>query len=92
MLTSKFTRAVAILLLIIEAAAIVMTFVGAVTGGADSGLFITGAFLFVAAAAFGWLLIAVYNRVHKDEEETNKMLLEAEKKARESEDRKETEE
>ncbi len=92
MLTSKFTRAVAILLLIIEAAAIVMTFVGAVTGGADSGLFITGVFLFVAAAAFGWLLIAVYNRVHKDEEETNKMLLEAEKKARESEDRKETEE
>jgi positive regulator of sigma E activity len=92
MLTSKFTRAVAILLLIIEAAAIVMTFVGAVTGGADSGLFITGVFLFVAAAAFGWLLIAVYNRVHKDEEETNKLLLEAEKKARESEDRKETEE
>ncbi len=92
MLTSKFTRAVAILLLIIEAAAIVMTFVGAVTGGADSGLFITGVFLFVAAAAFGWLLIAVYNRVHKDEEETNKLLLEAEKKAREFEDRKETEE
>lgn len=92
MLTSKFTRAVAILLLIIEAAAIVMTFVGAVTGGADSGLFITGVFLFVAAAAFGWLLIAVYNRVHKDEEETNKLLLDAEKKARESEDRKETEE
>jgi len=92
MLTSKFTRVVAILLLIIEAAAIVMTFVGAVTGGADSGLFITGVFLFVAAAAFGWLLIAVYNRVHKDEEETNKLLLEAEKKARESEDRKETEE
>ncbi|MCR5466711.1 MAG: hypothetical protein K6F11_07730 [Lachnospiraceae bacterium] len=92
MLTSKFTRAVAILLLIIEAAAIVMTFVGAVTGGADSGLFLTGVFLFVAAAAFGWLLIAVYNRVHKDEEETNKLLLEAEKKARESEDRKETEE
>lgn len=92
MLTSKFTRAVAILLLIIEAAAIVMTFVGAVTGGADSGLFITGVFLFVAAAAFGWLLIAVYNRVHKDEEETNKLLLEAEKKTRESEDRKETEE
>lgn len=92
MLTSKFTRAVAILLLIIEAAAIVMTFVGAVTGGADSGLFITGVFLFVAAAAFGWLLIAVFNRVHKDEEETNKLLLEAEKKARESEDRKETEE
>ena len=92
MLTSKFTRAVAILLLIAEAAAIVMTFVGAVTGGADSGLFITGVFLFVAAAAFGWLLIAVYNRVHKDEEETNKLLLEAEKKARESEDRKETEE
>lgn len=92
MLTSKFTRAVAILLLIIEAAAIVMTFVGAVTGGADSGLFITGVFLFVAAAAFGWLLIAVYNRVHKDEEETNKLLLEAEKKAPESEDRKETEE
>lgn len=92
MLTSKFTRAVAILLLIIEAAAIVMTFVGAVTGGADSGLFITGVFLFVAAAAFGWLLIAVYNRVHKDEEETNKLLLEAEKKARESEDRKETQE
>lgn len=92
MLTSKFTRAVAILLLIIEAAAIVMTFVGAVTGGADSGLFITGVFLFVAAAAFGWLLIAVYNRVHKDEEETNKLLLEAERKARESEDRKETEE
>lgn len=92
MLTSKFTRAVAILLLIIEAAAIVMTFVGAVTGGADSGLFITGVFLFVAAAAFGWLLIAVYNRVHRDEEETNKLLLEAEKKARESEDRKETEE
>ena len=92
MLTSKFTRAVAILLLIIEAAAIVMTFVGAVTVGADSGLFITGVFLFVAAAAFGWLLIAVYNRVHKDEEETNKLLLEAEKKARESEDRKETEE
>lgn len=92
MLTSKFTRAVAILLLIIEAAAIVMTFVGAVTGGADSGLFITGVFLFVAAAAFGWLLIAVYNRVHKDEEETSKLLLEAEKKARESEDRKETEE
>lgn len=92
MLTSKFTRAVAILLLIIEAAAIVMTFVGAVTGGADSGLFITGVFLFVAAAAFGWLLIAVYNRVHKDEEETNKLLLEAEKKAREAEDRKETEE
>ena len=92
MLTSKFTRTVAILLLIIEAAAIVMTFVGAVTGGADSGLFITGVFLFVAAAAFGWLLIAVYNRVHKDEEETNKLLLEAEKKARESEDRKETEE
>ena len=92
MLTSKITRAVAILLLIIEAAAIVMTFVGAVTGGADSGLFITGVFLFVAAAAFGWLLIAVYNRVHKDEEETNKLLLEAEKKARESEDRKETEE
>lgn len=92
MLTSKFTRAVAILLLIIEAAAIVMTFVGAVTGGADSGLFITGVFLFVAAAAFGWLLIVVYNRVHKDEEETNKLLLEAEKKARESEDRKETEE
>ena len=92
MLTSKFTRVVAILLLIIEAAAIVMTFVGAVTGGADSGLFITGVFLFVAAAAFGWLLIAVYNRVHKDEEETNKLLLEAEKKTRESEDRKETEE
>lgn len=92
MLTSKFTRAVAILLLIIEAAAIVMTFVGAVAGGADSGLFITGVFLFVAAAAFGWLLIAVYNRVHKDEEETNKLLLEAEKRARESEDRKETEE
>lgn len=92
MLTSKFTRVVAILLLIIEAAAIVMTFVGAVTGGADSGLFITGVFLFVAAAAFGWLLIAVYNRVHRDEEETNKLLLEAEKKARESEDRKETEE
>ena len=92
MLTSKFTRAVAILLMIIEAAAIVMTFVGAVTGGADSGLFITGVLLFVAAAAFGWLLIAVYNRVHKDEEETNKLLLEAEKKARESEDRKETEE
>lgn len=92
MLTSKFTRVVAILLLIIEAAAIVMTFVGAVTGGADSGLFITGVFLFVAAAAFGWLLIAVYNRVHRDEEETNKLLLEAERKARESEDRKETEE
>jgi len=92
MLTSKFTRVVAILLLITEAAAIVMTFAGAVTGGLESGLFITGVFLFVAAAAFGWILIAVYNRVHKDEEETNKLLLEAEKKDRESEDRKETEE
>ncbi|MBO4669704.1 MAG: hypothetical protein J5648_07055 [Lachnospiraceae bacterium] len=92
MLTSKFTRVVAILLLIAEAAAIVMTFVGALTGGAESGLFMTGVFLFVAAAAFGWILIAVYNRVHKDEEETNKLLLEAEKKHRESEDRKETEE
>ena len=62
MLTSKFTRVVAILLLIAEAAAIVMTFVGALTGGAESGLFMTGVFLFVAAAAFGWILIAVYNR------------------------------
>ena len=92
MLTSKFTRVVAILLLIAEAAAIVMTFVGALTGGAESGLFMTGVFLFVAAAAFGWILIAVYNRVHKDEEETNKLLLEAEKKQQESEGRKETEE
>lgn len=75
MLTTKFTRVVAILLVICEVVSIGLTFAGAFIGGKlGRGLLATGMFGFVAAAVFGWILITVYNRVHKDEFAVNAMM------------------
>ena len=78
MLRTKFTQVVAILMIVLVIAAIVLSFVGAFMGG-DLGkrLLVTGVFSFVGFPVFGWILIAVYNRVHKDEYEVNDMLAEA---------------
>ena len=78
MLTSKYTKVVAILIAVLELASIVLTFVGAFTGGKTGmGLLMTGMFGFVAVAVFGWVLITIYNRVHRDEFAVNEMLKEA---------------
>ena len=79
MLTSKFTRVIAILIVALELASIVLTFVGAFMGGeTGKGFLFTGMFGFVAVAILGWLMITVYNRVHRDEFAVNGMLREAE--------------
>ena len=75
MLTTKFTRVVAILLVICEVVSIGLTFAGAFIGGKlGRGFLATGMFGFVAAAVFGWILITVYNRVHRDENTVRDML------------------
>ena len=84
MLTSKFTRVLAILIVVLELASIVMTFVGAFMGGElGQGFLFTGMFGFVAVAVLGWIMITVYNRVHREEFEVQKMIEEAGKEASE---------
>ena len=92
MLTSKYTRVVAILIVVLELVSIVLTFVGAFMGGElGSGLLMTGVFGFVAFAIFGWILITVYNRVHRDEQEVNRMLTEAQAPAETDQNEEQTE-
>ncbi len=82
MLTTKFTRVLAILVVVLELASIVMTFVGAFMGGdLGKGFLFTGMFGFVAVAVLGWIMITVYNRVHREEFEVQQMIEEAGKKA-----------
>ncbi|MBO4398507.1 MAG: hypothetical protein J5795_00075 [Lachnospiraceae bacterium] len=84
MLTSKFTRVLAILIVVLELASIVMTFVGAFMGGErGQGFLFTGMFGFVAVAVLGWIMITVYNRVHREEETVTQMILDAENSAEE---------
>ncbi|MBO4280848.1 MAG: hypothetical protein J5872_03290 [Lachnospiraceae bacterium] len=79
MLTTKYTRVIAILIVVLEIASIGMTFAGAFIGGdLGRGFLFTGMFGFVAVAVLGWIMISVYNRVHKDEFEVNAMMKEAE--------------
>lgn len=69
MLNKRFTTVIGILIVVLELTAIVLTFVGAFLGGdTGKGLLFTGMFCFVAIAVLGWVMIAVYNRVHKDEQ------------------------
>ena len=82
MLTTKFTRALAILVVVLELASIVMTFVGAFMGGdLGKGFLFTGMFGFVAVAVLGWIMITVYNRVHREEFEVQQMIEEAGREA-----------
>lgn len=75
MLRTKFTQVVAILTIVLVLASIVLSFVGAFMGGeTGKSLLMTGVFSFVGFPVFGWILIAVYNRVHKDEYEVDDML------------------
>lgn len=75
MLRTKFTQVVAILTIVLVIAGIVLSFVGAIMGNElGKSLLMTGVFSFVGFPVFGWILIAVYNRVHKDEYEVNDML------------------
>ena len=84
MLTTKFTRVLAILVVVLELASIVMTFVGAFMGGdLGKGFLFTGMFGFVAVAVLGWIMITVYNRVHREEFEVQQMIEEAGREAEE---------
>ncbi len=68
MLNAKFTKVIAILIVVLEVTAIVLTFVGAIMGGeTGKGLLFTGMFCFVAIAVLGYVMITFYNHVHKDD-------------------------
>ena len=68
MLNAKFTKVIAILIVVLEITAIVLTFVGAIMGGeTGKGLLFTGMFCFVAIAVLGYVMITFYNRVHRDD-------------------------
>ncbi len=71
---NKFPQIVAITTLVLVALSIVLTFVGAfVEGDLGQALLFSGIFGFVAFAIFGWILLAVYKRVHRDEEENEQV-------------------
>lgn len=71
----KFPQIVAITTLVLVALSIVMTFVGAfVEGELGQALLFSGIFGFVAFAIFGWILLAVYKYVHRDEEENANLM------------------
>ncbi len=64
----KFPQIVAVITLVLVFASVVLTFVGAFLDGKTAdGLLFTGIFGFVFFAIVGWILIHVYQRVHKDD-------------------------
>ncbi len=70
----RFPQVVAIVTLVLVLASVVATFVGAfMKGELGRGILFAGIFGFVVFAILGWVMIAIYNRVHKDEE-TNESL------------------
>ena len=50
-------------------------------GDLGKGFLFTGMFGFVAVAVLGWIMITVYNRVHREEFEVQQMIEEAGREA-----------
>lgn len=75
MIKDRFTRVVAWIMVVLVFASIVLTIVGAFCkGDVGKGLLLTGMFGFCAIAVLGWVMITVYNRVHRDENTVRDML------------------
>lgn len=69
-----FSRVVAVLTLLLVFASMILTIAGAVVpGSTGKALLFTGIFGFVGFAIFGYILIAVYERVHMDEDVNEKL-------------------
>ena len=71
----NFARVLAIIIIALVAIAIVLAFVGGIMGGdLGKGLFLTGMFGFIAIPVLGWVMITVYNRVHREETIVEEMI------------------
>ena len=65
--TPKFPIAVLTITLLLFITSLVLAFVGAFRSGAQDPLFKTGAAGFLIVPSFGWLMVVIYNRVHRGE-------------------------
>lgn len=70
----KYPIVVLCITLLLVIASLVLTFVGAFTGGTEDPLFKTGIAGLIAVPTLGWVMVAVYNRVHMEETVVDKMV------------------
>ena len=79
--TPKFPIAVLMITLLLFIASLVLAFVGAFRSGAGDPLFKTGAAGFLIVPSFGWIMVTIYNRVHKEDKNLNAAAARADEKA-----------
>lgn len=70
----KYPIVVLCITLLLILVSLVLTFVGAFLGEAGDAYWKTGITGLVIVPALGWVMVAVYNRVHKDEQVVNDMM------------------
>ena len=70
----KYPIVVLCITLLLILASLVLTFVGAFLGEAGDAYWKTGLAGLLIVPPLGWLMVVVYNRVHKDEQAVNDMM------------------
>ena len=70
----KYPIVVLCITLLLILTSLVMTFVGAFRGEEGDAFLKTGIAGLVIIPPLGWVMVAVYNRVHRDEQVVNEML------------------
>ncbi|MBP5354631.1 MAG: hypothetical protein J6Y67_05800 [Lachnospiraceae bacterium] len=70
----KYPIVVLSITLLLVIASLVLTFVGAFRGGSTDPLFKTGVTGIIIVPMIGWVMVSVYNRVHKDGQAWNRQV------------------
>ena len=86
----KYPIVVLCITLLLILASLVLTFVGAFRAESGEPLFKTGIAGLVIVPILGWVMVAVYNRVHKDEQTWNEMVDKMSKELKDDEAAEET--